>query len=269
MTKVPVRDLQGNVVGEIDLPSVFQTEIREDLIKRAVLAEQSWNRQPYGTDKLAGKRTSAHYHGRRRSRYAMICREMARIPRIHGRGAEYTPLYMEARVVPQARKGRRAHPPKVEKKWAQKINKKEYKLALKSAIAACACSELVKQRGHRYDGVVPIVVVDDFENLNKTKDVEKTLLSLGLEKELQRAKQKKIRAGRGKMRGRRYKRKKSLLIVTSSADCNVVKAARNLPGVDVASYEQLNANLLAPGAHPGRLMLITQSALKKLGELYG
>jgi len=177
MTKVPVRDLQGNVVGEIDLPSVFQTEIREDLIKRAVLAEQSWNRQPYGTDKLAGKRTSAHYHGRRRSRYAMICREMARIPRIHGRGAEYTPLYMEARVVPQARKGRRAHPPKVEKKWAQKINKKEYKLALKSAIAACACSELVKQRGHRYDGVVPIVVVDDFENLSKTKDVEKTLLS--------------------------------------------------------------------------------------------
>lgn len=266
--KVGIYDAYGNRIGEVDLPPIFETAVREDLIRRAVLAEQSWRRQPYGTDKLAGMRTSAHYHGRRRSRFAMIGREMARIPRIHGRGAQYTPLYMEARVVPQARKGRRAHPPKPEKKWEQKINKKEYVKALRSALAACAKLELVKKRGHEFEGEVPIVVSEEIENTKSTRQIVEFLKKLKLEAELERGKKKKVRAGKGKRRGRRYRKKKTILFIFSK-DCPAMKAARNIAGADVAKVDELTVELLAPGAHPGRLLVISLPALKKLGELYG
>ncbi len=266
--KVGVYDMSGNRISEVDLPPLFETTVREDLIRRAVLAEQSWRRQPYGTDKLAGMRTSAHYHGRRRARFTMIAREMARIPRIHGRGAQYTPLYMEARVVPQARKGRRAHPPKPEKKWEQKINKKEYLKALCSALAACARLEFVKQRGHKFEGEVPIVVSEEIENVKSTKQIVELLKKLNLEAELKRGKKKKVRAGKGKMRGRRYKKKKSILFIFSK-DCPAMKAARNIAGADVAVVDELTVEQLAPGAHPGRLVVISLSALQKLEELYG
>jgi len=64
------------------------------------------------------------------------------------------------------------------------------------------------------------------------------------------------------LRGRRYKQRKSLLIVTADAP---LKAAENLAGVDVATVDQLNTELLAPGTHAGRLTVWTESALAKLG----
>jgi large subunit ribosomal protein L4e len=262
--KVGVYNTNGERIEEVDLPKVFQTDIREDIIKRAFLAECSWKRQPYGTDRLAGKRTSAHYHGRRGIRFTMMGREMARLPRIHGRSAGY--LLWVARFVPQAVKGRRAHPPKVEKKWKQKINAREYLLAIKSALAACTNIELVKKRGHKFDGEVPIVFNEDFEKLKKAKDVEKIFIKLGLDKELERGKKKKVRAGKGKMRSRKYRKKRTMLIVFSK-ECDGMKACRNLPGVDVTTVDNLNVELLAPGAHPGRLLVITKPALEKLTEI--
>jgi len=262
--KVKVYNAEGEKIGDVELPEIFSTDVREDVIKRAFLAERSWKRQPYGTDKLAGKRTSAHYHGRRNRRFTMMGREMARLPRIHGRSAGY--LLWVARFAPQAVKGRRAHPPKVEKKWEQKINAREYLLAIKSALAACANAAMVKKRGHRFEGEVPIVFSEDFETLKKTKDVEKIFVKLGLEKELERGKKKKVRAGKGKMRSRKYRKKRTMLIVFSK-ECDCMKACRNLPGVDVTTADNLNVQLLAPGAHPGRLLVITVPALKKLATL--
>ncbi|MEM7827221.1 MAG: 50S ribosomal protein L4, partial [Candidatus Aenigmatarchaeota archaeon] len=78
--KVDVLDLEGKPIGKIELPKVFEEPIREDLVLRAVLSSQSKRRQPYGPDPMAGKRTSAHYHGVRRTRYSMMNREMARLP---------------------------------------------------------------------------------------------------------------------------------------------------------------------------------------------
>ncbi len=149
-----VYDLQGNAVEEMDLPGVFSTAYRPDVIKRAVLASQSARRQPYGADPLAGKKTSAHYHGRRKYRFTMMNKEMARIARIHGKVGY---MAMRARFVPQAVKGRKAHPPKAEKLWEERINAKEKRLAIRSALAACANVELVKQRGHRFDSGVPVI----------------------------------------------------------------------------------------------------------------
>lgn len=264
--KTIIFDVQGNQKGEIELPKVFNTDFRSDVIKRAVLAIQSHKRQLYGSDKLAGKRTSAHYHGVREGPGHMMNIEKARMARIHGGPPN---LQLTPRFVPQARKGREAHPPKAEKIWYQKINNKERVLAIKSAIAATASKEIVSKRGHLVDKIrLPIVVEDSLQELKKTKNLEEFLEKIGLEKELERSKIKKVRAGRGKRRGRRYTRKKSILFIVSE-NKGFHKAAKNIAGVDVCLVSNINAELLAPGTHPGRLAIFTESAIKKLGEIYG
>lgn len=264
--KTNVFDVQGNVKAEIELPKVFSTPFRPDLIKRSVQAIQSHNRQSYGVDPLAGKRTSAHYHGVRHYRYSMMNKEMARLHRIHG-GAPG--LQLTARIAPQARKGREAHPPTIERDFGQKINDRERVLALKSAIAATALKEIVIKRGHLINNSnLPIVVEDSLQEIKKAKQLALLLNKIGLEKELERAGKRKIRAGKGKMRGRRYRKRKGPLIVIAE-DKGVIKAARNINGVDCCLTKNLNAELLAPGTNPGRLTIFTESALKKLGEIYG
>jgi len=265
--KINVYDLNGNPIEKIDLPKVFSVPIRVDLIWRDVLSTLSKKRQPYGTNIYAGKRTAAHYHGRRRTRYSMMNIGLARMPRLHGHTVPW--LYLEARFVPQARKGRRAHPPKVEKNWEEKINKKERKRAVMSAIAATAKKEIVKERGHKVDKVkeLPLVVCDEIEKVSKTKQLVEIMKNLGLEDELKRVKKKKIRAGKGKIRGRRYKKKIGPLIVVSK-DEGIGKAARNIPGVDVCRVENLGTYILAPGAMPGRLTIWSKGAILKLDKLF-
>ena len=257
--RVKVLDLSGNSIRETRLPGVFREEYRPDLIRRAVIAMQSHRLQPKGTSPLAGRKTSAESWGAGRG--------VARVPRIkNGRRA--------ARA-PQAVGGRRAHPPKTEKVLKRKINDKERRKAIRSAIAATINPELVRSRGHKFsEGVVlPIVVENSFVTLEKTADVEEFFQTIGIGADLLRARERKIRAGKGKMRGRRYKTKKSVLIVISGDEAEdpgnikITSSARNLPGVDVSYVGALNAELLAPGTHPGRLTVWTESSFMKLGEL--
>jgi large subunit ribosomal protein L4e len=261
--KAKVYDLTGKDAGSIELPAVFSTSYRPDVIKRAVLAQQSRRRQKYGADPLAGKRTSAHYHGRRKYRFTMMNRELSRMPRIHGKGAG---IYAyRARFAPHAVKGRKAHPPKSEKEWVQNVNAKEKELAIRSAIAASAIKSLLEKRGHKSES--PYVFVDEFEGMKKSKQLRE-LLGKIMPKELERTERKKIRAGKGKMRNRRYTRKKGPLVITSK-NCDVLKAARNIPGIDAISLQNLNAELLAPGAQAGRLLITTSSCLQKMKEKFG
>lgn len=259
--KVPVYDLKGTVKGSLKVDRAFSKPVRSDLIKKAVLAEKSKTIQAYGADPLAGKRTSAHYHGRRGIRMSMMNREMARMKRIHGSGF----LHMRARFVPQSIKGIKAHPPKAGKNWVIKINKKERIRALLSAVSASSNKDMVEKRGHLIEGVkhVPLVIEDRFQDMKKIKEVRETLKKLGLEKELERVKTKKVRAGKGKNRGRKYKLKKGPLFIVGKDD-GIVKAGRNIAGVDVVEVSNLNVSMLAPGACPGRLCLWTESALKKI-----
>jgi len=264
--KVNVYDKEGKAVSKIDLPKVFSEPLREDLILRAVLASQSNRRQPHSTSIAAGMRSSAHYHGSRRGvRWTMMGREMARMSRLHGKIPGY--LMYRARKVPQAVKGRPAHPPKVETLWAQKINKKERKKAIRSAIAATADKKLVEKRGHRISSVkeLPIVVDDSIEKLKKTSEVKKVLEALGLKDELDRISQKKVRKGKIKKRGRKYKTKIGPLIVVSK-DEGVGKAVRSMRGANVSRVENLSAEFLAPGAMAGRLAIFTKGAIEKLGK---
>lgn len=255
MLKVPLYAVDGKKKGEISLDESFQKDIRGDVIKKVFLAEQANARQPYGSDPKAGFRSSARFHGRRSRRNSMQNREMARMKRITGQGF----LNFTARVVPQAIKGRKAHPPKANKNWLKKINKKEKLFAIKSAISASASKDYVTERGHKIDLPVPIIFEDKFQDIKNTKTVKETLISIGLGKELERTKKKKVRAGKGTMRGRKYRVKKGPLIVVEK-DSEIKKTARNIPGVDVVELKDLSLSLLAPGGHPGRLTIWTKSA---------
>ncbi|WP_456366409.1 50S ribosomal protein L4 [Thermococcus sp.] len=252
--KVKVFNLEGEPVDEVELPEVFSTPFRPDLIRRAVIASWTHRVQPQGRSPFAGKRRVTENIGKGHG--------MARVERI-----KTSPRF--AAFVPFARGGRRTHPPKVEKKIREGINKKERKLALMSAIAATANPDLVRGRGHIVDSVpsFPLVVTDDLEKVFKTAQTREIFRKLGLWDDIERAKRStKIRAGKGKMRGRRYKRAKGPLIVVAKNE-GIIQGARNHPGVDVVTVDNLSVELLAPGTHPGRLTLWTKGALEKLKEL--
>ena len=256
MATVKAFSLQGKTLKErVDLPSHFDTPYRPDIIKRAVLAVQSRRRQPHGVDELAGKRNTAESwqtgHGK------------SRMPRIKGSG---TGAANKAGFAPGTVGGRVAHPPEARKVIIERINGKENRLAIRSAIAATADARYVKARGHKVDSVpqLPLIVSDKLESVTTTKEAYEAFLALGLGDDLDRARNGRgVRAGKGKMRGRKMKTPRSLLVVVG-ADSGIGKAARNLPGVDVAEVHALNAELLAPGTHAGRLVVWTRSALERL-----
>ncbi len=258
MTKKSAKifNLEGKPVGKVDLPTVFATPLRPDVIKRAVLAIQSTRFQPQGRDPMAGKRTTAESRGTGSG--------ISRIPRTKGPSGR-------AAFSPGTVKGRAAHPPTSEKKIVKRIPKKEKRLALFSAIAATASRETVAKRGHAIEDIleIPLVVTDDFESLKRTKEVEETLIHLGILSEIYRVRESRnTRAGKGKLRGRKMKQAKGPLLVVAE-NRGIVEAAENIPGVDVVIVKNLNAELLAPGTHLGRLTVWTNSAIGKLNELYG
>lgn len=258
-----LKDINGKVVGSLELPEQFSCVVRPDIIKRAVIAIQSHKRQPYGAYAEAGQ-ASAKLSRRRRAYKTAYGYGISRVPRkiLTRRGTQF---YWVGAFAPGTVGGRRAHPPKLEKVFTKKINKKERLKAIRSALSASVIRELVVARGHKPPEQYPIVVKDEFENIAKTKEVLKVLNNLGFEQELQRAEKKKIRAGKGKYRARRYRTKKSLLVVVSRK-CKVIKSLKNILGVDVCVVEKLNTELLAPGCHFGRIVLFTESAIKLLKE---
>jgi len=79
---------------------------------------------------------------------------------------------------------------------------------------------------------------------------------------------RKVRRGRGKMRNRRHVLRKGPLVVYND-DKGIVKAFRNLPGVDTAQVDSLNLLQIAPGGHLGRFIVWTQGAFSRLNDLWG
>ncbi len=167
------------------------------------------------------------------------------------------------------RKGRMFAPTKTWRRWHRKISINQRRYAVVSAVAATAVPSLVLARGHRIEKVneIPLVVSSKFEQLSKTKAAIELLKNLNAYVDVEKVKDsRKIRAGKGKMRNRRYTQRRGPLIIYEKDD-GIVAAFRNLPGVELASVYSLNLLTLAPVGHLGRFCLWTESAFSKLDSI--
>lgn len=262
--KLDIINKENKETGKIELPKQFSEQIRKDLITRAVLAHQSHSYQPFGSDPLAGMKYSAKVSRRRRNYRGSYGHGISRVPRkvMSRRGTRFNWV---GAVAPGTVGGRQAHPPQVDKVIAKKINKNENRKAIRSALSAVMLKETVKSRGHKVPDKYPFVLDNDFEQITRTKEIKNALIRLGLKAELERSSIKKVRAGRGKARGRRYQKRKGPLIIVGD-DCALMKSAKNIPGIDIIRIRSINAQLLAPGCSIGRLTLLTKSAVEKLDK---
>ena len=241
--KLNVVNTQNATKGSMEIP--VSEQVRNDLIRRAVEAYQSQQRQPYGADPRAGLRYSTDISKRRRKYRGSYGQGIARTPRkVLSRSGRQ--IFWVGAEAPNTRGGRRAHPPKATKIWARKINKKERRKAINSALTAALNKELVLARGHKIPDNYPFILDQDWESLGKTKELATALNNIGFTEDLKR----------GRNGG------KSVLIITESEE--LARAANNIPGVDAARLEELNAHLLAPGAHPGRATLITFTSAQRI-----
>lgn len=244
---------------EIELPSVFESPIREDLIWKATIT--GVKKQPYGPYALAGKQSSSgkQRHARRRWK-SLYGRGISRVPRkfLIKKGEFY---YMVGTFIPGTRGGREAHPPKPVRR-EKKMNKKEKLLALKSAIAATASQEWFEKKYKKTRIKCPLPIVIDSTILEKkNKEIVQFLQDL---LGIQIKKKRKIRAGKGKMRGRKYKKSYSLLLVLGK------KEKKNLKnyGIETVQVSNLGIKHLASGGIPGRLTIYSENAIKDLEEKF-
>ncbi|MHB1663113.1 MAG: 50S ribosomal protein L4 [Thermoplasmataceae archaeon] len=248
--KTSIYTISGELKGEIELPPVFESEIREDILRKAFRASTLSSRHPYGSSPLAGSRRVGHTTGTGQG--------VSRMPRVGGSS--------RAVLLGNTVGGRSPHSPRSNKVLYKKINAKEKKIALSTALAMTAKHDLVSKRGHKFDQELkfPVVVEDEIENLSKAKDALDFLGNIGVVDDIERAKEgTKIRAGRGKMRNRKYRTPRSLLIV--STDPSKLNAFKSIPGVEICGAKNMTLRKLAPGGDGGRLVIYTESSVKQIG----
>jgi large subunit ribosomal protein L4e len=257
--KITTYTTTGTKEGEIELPLIFSTPFRRELIHKAWTNITSHKFQPQGRHPSAGQDVVAD------SNDPPTGQGVSRVARARGGGGGRQGQGAE---VASTRGGRQAHPPIVGKVIYKKLNKKENKLALCSAIAATASKELVELRGHKIQGIetFPIIISDDIESISKANDILKILDSLKLIQDVTRLETRKSRSGQSRLRGRSKKVGKSVLFVTKDAS-NLSKAIGSLPGVEVRKVTDLSILDLAPGAHPIRLTVYSKSAIEEIAKI--
>jgi len=259
--KIPILTLENQKAGQIELPKQFEEDILPNLIKKAATISQKNKKQPKGAKPEAGKRASVYLSGRRGHYRTRQGKGISRIPR---KTMSYsgTQFNWTGAFAPGTVGGRRAHPPKAEENIKKKINQKENRKAIRSAMSANLKKEVV-EKNHKTPSEYPFAAETKFETLKKTKEVMKTLQNWGLEKELERTKTRKIKTGTARMRGRKYQTKKGPIIIVSQ-NCDLIKAARNIRGVEIMRVDKLSAEKLSTGTKPGRITLFTQAAIEKV-----
>ncbi|MDE1846283.1 MAG: 50S ribosomal protein L4 [Candidatus Micrarchaeota archaeon] len=249
--------IDGKVEKQIPLPEIFTKSFRVDLVRRAILAEQSQRYQPQGHFISAGMQTSAQYIGEYSTwRTGRHMGTPARPRQKLAGGAQG-----DVRKIPSSTKGRRAHPHVVEKIIEERINASEYRKALESAIAGTSKAVLLEQRNAPKLESVPIILNNKIESISKTKELLKILEGLGLGSDIEKSHDPKIRKGLRRRSNRRIFRKSVLIVVKDSA--KIEKAGRNIPGVDVRSISNLSVEMVAPGAIP-RITIFSEHAVAGL-----
>jgi len=256
-----VYSLSGSKSGtEVPLPAVMTAPLRPDIVQFVHTNINKNKRQAYAVSIYAGKQVSAASWGTGRA--------VARIPRVGGGG---TSRSGQGAFGNMCRGGRMFAPTKTWRKWTRKVNTTQKRFAVASALAASAIPSLVMARGHHIDNVpeVPLVLENGVESTKKTSQAKEILAAVGAYDDVEKAAaSKKIRAGKGKARNRRYVMRRGPLVIYSKND-GVEQAFRNLPGVELCCVERLNLLQLAPGGHLGRFCVWSQSAIEALGTIYG
>ncbi len=260
--KAKILDINGKEKGSIELPKAFSEKVREDIVAKVIEARKT--KQPYAPSPVAGKQHAArgkikHLRHVWKSGYG---RGRSRVPRkqMSRRGSQFVQIAAE---VPNARGGIRAHPPKIISMInTKKINKKEMRIALASALSATTNEKLV---GNKYEKLkdkkisnLPLVVESKIISL-KTKELISSLKKILGDLFEVAIKKRKIRSGKGKLRGRKYKKNAGLLLVTGNKE----KIKTNV--IEVKNVKGLNVTDLTKGG-VGRLTMYTEEAINELKE---
>ena len=263
-TQAKVLQIDGKESHTIELPSVFETPFRYDVIHKVYVNLLSHSFQRQGRYPMAGEVVSAE------SRNTGL--GIARIARARGEGFSRAG---QAAGVASIRHGRVPHPPESWKNIYKKVNYKEKQLALCSAIAATTRKDLIERRGHKLSNIssFPIIISDDIESISKTKDLLNLLRALGLQQELDRVDfSRKARSGTARRRGRKGRSAVSAIIVVGSSgdedeNKNIHKLSGSVGGIDIKQVKDLSVLDLAPGSKPMRLAIFSESAIKELNNM--
>jgi large subunit ribosomal protein L4e len=258
-------DIMGNdekKIKDIELPSIFNSPIRKDIIIKVY--ECAKKQQPYGAYIIAGKQAAASSkQSHRRHKYKTLYGHgISRIPRkvMTRRGETF---FWRGAFISGTVGGMAAHPPKPIKRKL-KINNKERKLAISGAIAATASKEFIEKKYKiiKTPSILPIIIDSSILN-QKPKDIIKLFSEL-INKKI--TSKRKVRAGKGKMRGRKYKKISKILLIISNEEKEKVRKLKNY-SLDISQINQLNISILAPGGEPGRITIWTEKAIEGLRKI--
>lgn len=249
----------NTVKGEVRLPGVFAAPLRPDVVSFVHDNLSRNSRQAHGINFFAGMKHSALSWGTGRA--------VARIPRIRASGTSRANQGANGNM---CRAGRMAFPLRTWRRWHRKVNLRQRRHALAAAVSSTAVTPLVLARGHRVMQVpqLPLVFANEINQISRTKEAAAILTRYGIDADIQRVlKAKSLRAGKGKMRNRRFKQRRGPLVVGDDQSSTLARALRNIPGVDYINVNRLNIRLLAPGGHLGRFVIYTQSAFQVSNSL--
>jgi len=245
---------------KVQLPAVFRAPIRPDIVSFVHDQLSKNRRHPFAVSEKAGMQTSAESWGTGRA--------VARIPRVRGGGTHRSG---QGAFGNMCRGGRMFAPTKTWRRWHRRVNIKQRRYAIVSAIAASGIPALVMAKGHRIEETpeVPLVLSDSIEALKKTKEAVRILKKTHAWNDIEKVyATKRFRAGKGKMRNRRRVMKRGPLVIYNT-DNGITRAFRNIPGVTLLNVARLNLLKIAPGGHLGRFCIWTESAFKRLDQIYG
>ena len=262
--KVAIIDKTGKKVSDYDFK--LSGDIRNDIFKKAVFAENTLFRQRNGSDLMAGKKCTINVSKRRKKLRSTYGRGGSRTPKkvMWSRGSQFR---FVGAFAANTVGGRRAHPPKASKIILKNVNNKEWLLALRTGLIASFNNKIVSANGQKLPNTYPMILDDSVEQIAKTKDFKEFLEKSGFNEELERTSVKKIRAGLGTMRNRTYKIKRGPLVIVSSVEKPLLKAARNVQGFDIITPELLMVSDFGMSEMPGRAVLFTKAALDEFMEV--
>jgi len=262
--KIQVLNQEGKKIKDIET-EIFDGKIRKDIIQKVVETEKI--RQPYAPFYLAGKQASASgilRHARRKWKTA-YGKGISRVPRKIFRRSG-TQFYWQGATVASTRGGRRAHPPKILGMInTKKINKKEKQFAFSGALALTASLKEVQSKyktlqDKKIEVKLPIVFDNKILSLKSKQflDALKRILNDFYDVALQK---KSIRAGKGKARGRRYKKSAGALFIVGKDE------KKKIQGIEIKKAQEVNISDLA--SNGARLVIYTEDAVKELEKRLG